>query len=105
MRLVHSVSGGTLDPDKIDNYDRYRHCISRAEVEETRDVLVTLKFSVVRDLQNAGAFLAERQLFPSSLHHRKPFFTQVNHRYTHTVNILPERSTRDFLVVAVLIVC
>ena len=67
-----------------------------AEVEETRDVLVTLKLSVVRDLQNAGAFLAERRLFPSFLHRRRPFSTQVNHRCAHTVNTLPERSTRDF---------
>lgn len=67
-----------------------------AEVVKTGDVVVMLKFSVVRDLQNAGAFLAERRLFPSFLHRRRPFSTQVNHRYAHTVNTLPERSMRDF---------
>jgi hypothetical protein len=70
-----------------------------AEVVKTGDVVVTLKFFVVRDLQNAGAFLAERRLFPSSLHHhRRPFYTQVNHRYAHTLNNLPERSTRDLFI-------
>jgi len=39
-----------------------------AEVGKIGDVVVTLKFSVLRDLQNAGAFLAERHLSPSLLH-------------------------------------
>lgn len=69
-----------------------------AEVEETRDILVTLKARMLRDLQNAGAFLAERRLFPSSLHRHRPFSTQVNHRCAHTVNTLPERSTRDLSI-------
>jgi hypothetical protein len=46
-----------------------------AEVVKTGNVVVMLKLSVVRDLQNAGAFLAKRRLFPSSLHRHRPFST------------------------------